>query len=83
MNSLQLSDWIGFIGVAILLIAFFLNLQNKIDRNSLAYILMNITGAALACAASWMIGYLPFVILEGTWTLVSLFALLGYLRRSN
>lgn len=80
--NLLLSDWIGFIGVAILLIAFLLNLLNKIDKNSLAYILMNVIGAGLACVASWMIHYLPFVILEGTWTLVSLFAFVGYLRKN-
>lgn len=37
--NLLLSDWIGFIGVAILLIAFLLNLFNKIDRNSLLILL--------------------------------------------
>ncbi|MGB4844543.1 MAG: hypothetical protein WBP16_08770 [Ferruginibacter sp.] len=81
--NLTLSDWIGFIGVAILLVAFLLNMLNKIERNSLAYILMNIIGAGMACLASWMISYLPFVILEGTWTLVSLFALVGYLKKLN
>lgn len=79
--NLLLSDWIGFIGVAVLLIAFLLNLFNKIDRNSAAYIIMNITGAAMACLASWMIRYIPFVILEATWTVVSLIALIGYLQK--
>ena len=82
MNLLP-SDWIGFIGVTILLVAFLLNILNKIERNSLPYILMNVIGAGLACIASWMINYLPFVILEGTWTLVSLFALIGRLRKIN
>lgn len=80
MNLTQ-SDWIGFTGVALLLVAFLLNLLNKIDRNSLVYILLNIVGAGMACVASWMINYMPFVILEGTWTVVSLFALAGYLKR--
>ncbi len=79
---LNLSDWIGFTGVAILLLAFLLNLAKKISTNSLPYILMNIAGAGLACLASWMIDYLPFVILEGTWMLVSLIALIGYLRKN-
>lgn len=78
---LSFADWIGFIGVAILLIAFLLNLVNKIERNSLVYILMNITGAAMACIASWMINYIPFIILEGTWTAVSVAALINYARK--
>jgi hypothetical protein len=43
---------------------------------------MNIIGAGLACLASWMIDYIPFVILEATWTAVSVFALLNYLRKN-
>lgn len=79
--QLNLADWIGFTGVAILLVAFLLNLLKKISSNSLAYITMNIVGAGLACLASCMINYLPFVILEGTWTLVSVFALISHLRK--
>jgi hypothetical protein len=81
--NLLLSDWIGFIGVAMLLIAFLLNLLNKIDKNSLLYILMNVIGAGLACLASWMINYVPFIILEATWTMVSVFALVGYFRKNR
>ena len=81
--QLNLSDWIGFTGVAILLVAFLLNLLKKISSNNLPYIIMNIVGAGLACLASWMIDYLPFVILEGTWTAVSVFALMKYLREDS
>ena len=79
--QLNLNDWIGFTGVAILLLAFLLNLLKKISSNSLSYILMNIIGAGLACLASWLIHYIPFVILEGVWTLVSVLALVGYFRK--
>ena len=71
-------DIIGSIGVFILLLAFVLNLLNKISRKSLVYILMNIVGAGLACYASYLINYIPFIILEGVWTVVSLIALLRY-----
>ncbi|MCE3281122.1 MAG: hypothetical protein K0S44_3313 [Bacteroidetes bacterium] len=76
------NDWIGFIGVAILLLAFLLNLTGKITQTSLLYIVLNIIGAALAGIASYLINYIPFVILEGTWTLVSLTALLKHVRTS-
>jgi hypothetical protein len=83
LTILYISDWIGFTGVAILLMAFLLNLLKKISSGSLSYILLNIIGAGLACLASWMIDYLPFVILEGTWTVVSVIGLIGYLRKGS
>jgi hypothetical protein len=72
------NDIIGFTGVFILLIAFLLNLSGNLSQNSIGYILLNIIGAGLACLASVLIKYLPFVILEGTWTLVSIVALIKY-----
>ncbi len=76
--SLSFSDIVGSVGVLMLLVAFVLNLLNKISRDSLSYIIMNIIGAGLACYASYLINYIPFIILEGVWTLFSLIALLRY-----
>ena len=45
---MNLNDLVGFTGVAILLLAFLLNLLKKITSNSLPYIIMNIIGAGLA-----------------------------------
>ncbi len=68
---MTLTDWTGFIGVTILLVAFFLNLKGTISKDSLAYLVLNFAGAGIACLASVLIGYIPFIILEGCWTLVS------------
>jgi hypothetical protein len=76
--NFQFTDIIGSVGVFILLLAFVLNLLNKISRENIIYILMNIAGAGLACYASYLINYLPFIILEGVWTFVSIIALLRY-----
>lgn len=80
---MKTTDWIGFIGVSILLIAFFLNLSNKIHKDSLSYIGMNIIGAGIACLASVLINYLPFVILEGCWTIVSVIALIAVMKKKS
>ncbi len=64
-------DYLGFAGVSLILLAFFLNLKNVLSTDHLAYILLNTVGAALACLASILMQYLPFVILEGVWLLVS------------
>ena len=77
---MNLTDWIGFIGVSLLLAAFFLNLRGLIQKESLAYLLLNIGGAGLACFASVLLNYFPFILLEACWTLVSLQGLFKYLR---
>jgi hypothetical protein len=77
---MKISDWVGIIGVTILLLAFFLNLANRLNKDSYTYVLMNIAGAGIACVASMMIRYTPFVVLEGCWTLASIFALIRLFR---
>jgi hypothetical protein len=72
---LQLPEIVGFVGVAILLVAFFLNLFRWLLPESWQYLALNFAGAALACASSYLIGFLPFVLLEGTWALVAASAL--------
>ena len=37
---------------------------------------MNLIGAAIACYASVLINFIPFVILEATWGIVALAALI-------
>ncbi|MCW3102367.1 MAG: hypothetical protein JWO09_807 [Bacteroidetes bacterium] len=80
---MNINDWIGFIGVTILLLAFLLNLRGRLSQNDLPYILMNVIGAGLAGLASVLIHYIPFVILEGAWTLVSLAALVKHFRAAK
>ena len=77
MNSI---DWIGFIGVFLILLAYILNVFEKLIQNSLTFILLNLIGASLACLASILMRYIPFIILEGVWALVSLIALIKYKR---
>ena len=76
MPDLTPADWIGSTGVALLLLAFALNLTGHLRHESLIYPLMNALGAGLAAYASWLIDYMPFVVLEGTWMCVSLVTLL-------
>lgn len=68
---MNITDWIGASGVFLILLAFFLSLIEQIDSKGLPYLLLNLIGAALACAASVMLDYWPFIILEAAWCLVS------------
>ncbi len=69
------SDAVGSLGVAILLIAFLLNLAGRLASGARSYQAMNAIGAALTCWASWQIEFWPFVVLEATWSLVAVVAL--------
>ena len=70
------NDIIGTIGVGLILIAYFLNIFSLIEKDGKLYFTMNIFGASLACYASLLINYKPFIILEGTWAIVSIFGFL-------
>jgi hypothetical protein len=65
------ADIIGTLGVGLILIAYFCNVAGKLSSSDKRFILLNLFGSALACYASYIIRYWPFVILEGTWFLVS------------
>nr|WP_315165499.1 hypothetical protein [uncultured Flavobacterium sp.] len=78
---MALTDWIGFIGVTILLIAYFLNLTNRLSKESLGYLSLNFIGAGIACFASVLLHYMPFIILEGSWTIVSAYGIIQYFKK--
>ncbi|NOS55069.1 MAG: hypothetical protein HOP37_02305 [Cyclobacteriaceae bacterium] len=80
---MTLADWIGSVGVSILLVAFLLNLLKRIAQDSVSYVSMNLIGALLAGLASWMINYTPFIILEAVWVLVSMVSLVSIMKRPS
>ncbi len=77
------TDWIGFLGVTILLVAFFLNLTDKLKKDSLVYLFLNLIGASIACFASVLLNYWPFIILEGSWSMVSAFGIYKYFKKES
>jgi hypothetical protein len=74
------SDILATAGVTILLVAFLLQILKVIKVESNWYSLMNLVGAALAGISAWMINFMPFVILESVWVVVSLFNLIKNLK---
>jgi hypothetical protein len=70
------TDIIGSLGVFLLLLAYFLNGKNILSKTSTTYLILNIIGAGLACLASVLLQYWPFIILEACWMLVSFASLI-------
>ena len=67
---------IGSVGVLLLLLAFILNLFNILKTSSFLYSFLNFLGAGIACYASVLIDFIPFVILEIFWALVGLWGMI-------
>ena len=67
---------VGTVGVALLLIAFFMNLFGMVTAESRAYQAMNAVGAGISCYASYLIGFIPFVVLEAVWSAAALAAMM-------
>ena len=70
------ADIFGSLGVSLILLAYFLNLFDKIQPEDKIYRWMNFIGASLACYSSYLLHSIPFIILEATWAAVSLYALI-------
>lgn len=77
---MKFADLIAGTGVLLILLAFLLQTFKIMNSSSRAYLLLNLTGSGLACYGSYLIGSIPFMILEGVWCLVSM---LGLLRLNN
>lgn len=75
---MNLIDCIGFLGVFQILLAYVLNVSGKVSNKSLLFLILNLTGASMACLASILLNYWPFIILEAVWALVSLYALIKF-----
>ena len=73
---------IGTCGVTLLLIAFFLNFVKVLRPDDRSYLGLNLVGAVLACYSSYLIAFMPFVVLEGTWAGVALLGILQRFRRA-
>ena len=73
---------IGTIGVTLLLLAFLLNLAKVLRSDGWSYLGLNLVGAGLACYSSYLIRFMPFIVLEATWAGVALIGMMQKLRRA-
>lgn len=80
---MSLATLVGSVGVGLLLLAFVLNIAGALKAESIPYLGLNLLGAGLACLSSWMIDFMPFVVLEGTWAAATLIALIKTIARQK
>lgn len=84
--NLMWHDWAGFIGVALVLLAFLLLQAHKLHGNGLTYQLINIFGA-LGVLSSLLFGSfnLSAFVMEVAWAAIGIFGVLRswHLRRDK
>jgi hypothetical protein len=80
---MKASDILASVGVVILLIAFGLNLYKRLPAENKIYGFLNFIGAGICCFASYLIGFYPFIVLEGVWALVALLSLFNVPRGTS
>ena len=75
--------WIGTTGVALLLLAFALNILGRLSENSRTYLVMNVVGALLAAWYAYQGNVIPFVVLELVWALAALIRLVLVIEKGS
>ena len=75
-----LFDFLGNVGVMIMIVAYLLLQLNRLDSSSLAYSLLNAFGAGLVILSLSVNFNLSAFIMEAFWILISLIGIYRYLR---
>ena len=74
------TDFLGNIGVVLIIVDYLLLQLNRISSNSLSYSLLNAVGASLIILSLLSNFNLSALIMEATWVLISLYGLYRYFR---
>jgi len=65
------SDYVSGAGVLLILTAFLCTTIDWMSTEGRAYFLLNFFGGLLAAIGAWLVGSVPFLVMEVTWTVVA------------
>ncbi|MBT6401442.1 hypothetical protein HN803_00895 [candidate division WWE3 bacterium] len=71
-------EMMGWIGLTLLLVAYFLEATNKLPDGSKQYFLLNLIGSISISLHAYYIGSMPILILNIVWALVSAYELIKH-----
>ena len=73
-------DFVGNVGVVLLMLAYLLLQLNKLESSGIAYSLLNAVGAFFIILSLWANFNLSAFVIEAFWVLISLVGIVRYLR---
>lgn len=65
------ADLVSGAGVILMITAFLLTTIDWMSAESRTYFLLNLVGGGLAAVGAWLVGSVPFLVMEVVWTLVA------------
>ena len=71
----EFSNWVGYLGVALTLYAYYLSLSNKVNHKKYTYSLLNGIGSLCIIFSLCFHVNLPSAIIEGAWLLISVYGI--------
>lgn len=80
MNDLSLIDVLGWVGAIILLVAYTLNIMQKLETDSSYFLSINLLGAFLLTVNAYSTESYPFLVVNLFWVLVSIYQLINKIR---
>lgn len=78
----MLMQAVSLLGALLVLGAYAGNQLDRLPTHSYPYLLMNLFGAGALTAAAMNTGQAGLILVEGAWTLISVFGLVKVLRKS-
>ncbi len=73
----------GLLGAVMVLSAYFLLQTSIVNNTSYPFLILNLLGGALLFIASAVTGQLGLILLEGTWTAISFYALMKKIKQKS
>lgn len=74
----QIIQTISLVGALMILAAYGASQAKRIQQTSFAYIILNLVGSAILAVIAFVGTQWGFLLLEGVWALISLWALIKY-----
>ena len=72
---MEISFYIGLIGMVLILAGFTLELLKKLSKDHIIYCLLNAFGSLAMSYYAYILNSIPFLILNVVWVLVSIYGI--------
>lgn len=83
MSTFEFHEFIGMVGVGLILLCYFLIQTGKMSAENLSYSIINMAGALLILFSLYFEFNFASVLIESFWVLISLIGIFRFLSKKN